>query len=402
MKLNGGYHLTYCSNIHPGETWEEVRHNLATYLPEVRGRLGLEGPFGVGLRLSARAAEALEAPKALQELREFLAGQDAYVYTLNGFPYGVFHRARVKADAYLPDWRDPERLAYTNRLGRILAGLLPEGIEGSISTVPGAYKGEVNGPDDERRMADHMLRCVAELYRLRRRTGRTLTLALEPEPCCYLETTPEVVAFFREHLHHPERVAGLAAELGLSPEAADRVVSELIGVCYDTCHMAVEFEEAAEAVQRLKAEGIRILKLQISSALKLAFRDGDGRPAETLSPFAESTYLHQVVERSGGEVCRYPDLPEALAAQRSAGGGGDSREWRVHFHVPIFLEEMRHFSTTQDQLVALFRYLKDDPVCPYLEVETYTWDVLPAEYKTQDTAGAIARELAWVKAQVEA
>jgi sugar phosphate isomerase/epimerase len=400
MKLPGGYHLTYCTNIHPGETWEEVRRNVVTFLPQVRG-LDAQTPFGIGLRLSAQAAEALADPEELQRFRRFLAEQRAYVFTINGFPYGPFHGTRVKEDVYLPDWLDEERLTYTNRLAHLMAALLPDepGLEGSVSTVPGAFKERVRGADDERRMAGQMLRHAAELHALRESTGKTVTLALEPEPCCHIETVAEAVAFFRDHLFAGPALAGLAGRLGVSSAEALAIARRHIGLCYDACHMAVEFENTAAALKQLREAGIRICKFQISSALKLRYRRGDGRPRALLTPFAESTYLHQTVARGRSGVERYTDLPEALAEEDrlAKSAPGEPVEWRVHFHVPIFLEEMRNFQTTQDSLVELLEHLRSDPVCPYLEVETYTWDVLPAEYRTQDLPSAIRRELAWVR-----
>ena len=245
-----------------------------------------------------------------------------------------------------------------------------------------------------------MLRHVAELHRLRGETGKTITLALEPEPCCYLETVDEAVAFFRDFVFAPELLAELAAELAIAPGEAEAVARRHIGICYDACHMAVEFEDTPKALAALAEAGIKICKFQISSALKLAFQRGDGRAREMLGPFVESTYLHQVVEKSRAGLARYTDLPEGLddEARLAAGGrAGELLEWRVHFHVPIFLEEMKHFQTTQQQLIGLLEHLKNHPACPYLEVETYTWDVLPPEYRSGDLTAAITRELAWVR-----
>jgi sugar phosphate isomerase/epimerase len=405
MRLRGPFHLTYCSNIHAGESWPEVRENLGTYLPQVRDGLGAEGPFGIGLRLSAQAAEQLEQPAALAEFQDFLAREGFYVFTINGFPYGVFHRARVKEEVYLPDWKDAERLAYTHRLARLLAALLPDwpGLEGSISTVPGAYKGEVQGEPDVRRMAELLVQSVAELHRLGQETGKVLTLALEPEPCCFLETTAESVAFFRDHLFAGPALEGLAARLGLELAAAQEVVRRHLGLCFDACHMAVEFEDMATSLAAIQAAGIKICKVQVSSALKLRFQRGDGRPRELLGPFAESTYLHQVVQRGPDGLTRFTDLPDGFAAEEDAARTrrGEAVEWRVHFHVPVFLEEMQRFQTTQTHLVELLQALRENPLCPYLEVETYTWDVLPEEYRRMELPAAIARELRWVRERIE-
>ncbi|MGI8782853.1 MAG: metabolite traffic protein EboE [Acidobacteriota bacterium] len=407
MRLADTFHLTYCSNIHPGETWEEVFGNLKTYVPAVRERLSPHAPFGLGLRLSAEAAETLEQPGRLVTLQKFLTAEQCYVFTINGFPYGRFHGTRVKEDVYLPDWKDEARLVYTNRLARILAALLPDdpALEGSVSTAPGAFRARVRSADDVRRMAELMLRHAACLARLRQQTGRTITLAIEPEPCCYVETIDEAIAFFRDFLFNPALLQTLAGDLGVSPRQAEQIVRRHIGLCYDACHMAVEFEEIPAGLERIASAGIQICKFQISSAVRFQFRHGDGRAEKILGPFAESTYLHQVVERSDRGTVRYVDLPEALADQSTAAlrasGPGQETEWRVHFHIPIFLDSMSDFGTTQDHLKKLIEWLKRHPVCPYLEVETYTWDVLPSQFKTLDTVGAIVRELAWVRDQIE-
>lgn len=406
MLVADRFHLTYCFNIHPGESWEEVRANLERHIPGIRAEASGEAPFGIGLRLSAQAAETLSDPEVLQEFQAFLAAQNAYVFTLNGFSYGVFHHARVKEEVYLPDWKDEERLRYTNQLASILAALLPDtpGLEGSISTVPGAFKSQVSSEEDQRRMARLMLRHVAELVRIRAETGKVLTLALEPEPCCHLGNVDESVRFFRDFLHDPELVDELAEAADLSFNEADEAVETHLGLCYDACHMAMGFEDTARALEEIRDARIKICKFQISSALKLHFQRGDGTPEEILRPFAESTDLHQVVEFCEGAIERFQDLSEPLEREISlemASRVGEPVEWRVHLHVPIFLEEMHPFQTTQEELRELLDTLREDSPCPYLEVETHTWNVLPEEYKTGDIGSDIVRELAWVREQLE-
>ncbi len=144
------FHLTYCSNIHAGESWQEVSGALAACLPRIRTHLAHEGPLGVGLRLSAAAARTLVRPDVLSRFQGFLERGGYYVFTINGFPFGAFHGTRVKEDVYSPDWRDPERLDYTSRLARLQAALLAghPGIEGSVSTVPGGFRQEIVTADD--------------------------------------------------------------------------------------------------------------------------------------------------------------------------------------------------------------------------------------------------------------
>lgn len=394
MRLSGGgdQHLGYCTNIHPGESWPEVRRVLAEDVPAVRSRLGAAGRFGVGLRLSAQAAEALAQDDAFAELAQVLAANDLYVFSINGFPYGSFHGRPVKEDVYRPDWREPARLAYTNRLALLLARLLPADVAmGSISTVPGAFKPRAAAPAAVAAIAAALVDHAAVLVRIARDRGRTLVLALEPEPCCFLETIAETIAFFEAHLFAAAARDRLAAATGLTAAAAETALRRHLAVCLDACHAAVEFEDPAAAVDRLAAAGIAIAKLQLSAGLVVAA--GDRATLARLALFAEPVYLHQVVERdAAGGLRRFTDLPAALAAGMTAGS-----EWRVHFHVPVFRAELPPFGSTQPFLSALLARHRRRPIAPHLEVETYTWDVLPAAFRDGDRAGAIARELDWVR-----
>ena len=393
MQLGGELgHLTYCTNIHAGEPLDEVMAGLARHLPEIKAGAGDARPFGVGLRLGHAAASALREPAALAQLKRFLAEGNYYVFTINGFPYGAFHGRSVKEEAYKPDWGTPERLAYTDLLADILSELLPAGQEGSVSTVPCTFKPWAAGRLEA--ITEQLIRHVAHLVGIAAETGQTIALALEPEPCCYLETIDEAVAFFNGHLFSRSGVARLAAITGLPPAAAESAMRRHIGVCYDVCHAAVEFEDPAKSVERLRASGIQIPKLQLSSALKVAAFDPAA--ARHLAAFAEPVYLHQVVQSRDGALRRFVDLPQALSEGAANGG-----EWRVHFHVPVFLEELQHFGTTQAFLAEILRLHRAAPISRHLEVETYTWDVLPASYRNVSLSSAIARELNWVKARLQ-
>lgn len=353
--------LGYCTNIHPGETWAEVRANLETHVAAVKARIAPDAMFPVGLRLSARAAAELE-PDA-PAVAAWLAARGMYVYTINGFPYGAFHATRVKEAVYRPDWLEDERLAYTDRLARILAVLLPDGIEGSVSTVPLAYKPRAAGATPEA-LLERIVRHADTLRALSATTGKQIALAIEPEPFCALETIAETVGFF--------------AQLS----AADRAV---IGVCFDACHMAVEWEDAAAALAALDAGGIRVVKVQVSAGLEVEAGGGGDRAA--LARFADDVYLHQVIAADGR---RWVDLPDALAD-----GDAGRAAWRIHFHVPLFREQLGPFRSTQPYLRDLLPRLARRAAPPHLEVETYTWDVLPDEHRREPVDVAIARELRW-------
>ena len=405
MKLDcaGSPELTYCTNIHPGETWCEVRENLVTYVRAVKRAVSPSAPFGVGLRLSAAAARELDNPEEVAALRAFLQREGLYVFTLNGFPYGSFHGGGVKEQVYLPDWRDDERLVYTNRLARLLAQLLPHGCEGSISTVPGAFKGSVASRADEGRIADQLIEHAGGLARLADLTGAHVALALEPEPFCHLETVEETIAFFEREIWG--RLETFSLISGLSGDRAEEALRSHLGVCVDACHLAVGFEEVDETLGALTRAGIRIPKLQLSAGLEI--RPSDRPLAEMLSalrPFAEDVYLHQATELqelADGRTMkrRFLDLPAAI--DDIAGRERLEHVWRVHFHVPLFSESLGPFHGTQAHLSALLERLRAHAHSPHLEIETYTWEVLPPEHRSESVVSAIAREIQWARSRLE-
>src|ERR1700716_2906861 len=271
MKLNqlsGNVHLTYCTNIHAGQSWQDIRASLDEYVPAIKSTVAPSQPMGIGLRLSGEAAAVARQPEALDSFCDQLAVLGAYVFTINAFPFGPFHGVRVKEDVYLPDWRDRERVAFTANSAAVLAGILPDGIEGSISTVPGAFKpnGRANGAVDI--MASNIMLAVADLAMIERRTGKRISLALEPEPCCFLETADESIAFFETILFKPESLDLLAARIGVNRDGAEAMLRRHLGICYDVCHGSVEYEDSVAALDELLAAGIGVPKVQLSAAMR--------------------------------------------------------------------------------------------------------------------------------------
>lgn len=394
----GDCHLGYCTNIHAAAGWHEVFQALQRYVPALKRRLSPERPFGLGLRLSAAEADTLLRDDALAQFQDFLRASGAYVFTLNGFPYGAFHGRPVKARVFAPDWRDEARVRYTLCLARILAALLPPQVEGSISTVPLSYKAWI-GNDDRAALAQmscHLARVAAALVQLGERQACVIYLALEPEPDGVLAGSRDVVAFYQNSLL-PVGGRWLAQATGVSRERAEAQLLEHVRVCWDTCHLAVQFEEPAEVLLRFQQHGIQVGKLQISSALKVLFsEDGDERRRllAALDRFAESTYLHQVVECAArGERRGFPDLPHALAA-----GGAAAREWRVHVHVPLFAADYAGLLSTRSEAESTLRLLQKTPFTRHLEIETYTWEVLPGA--KPELTDSIEREYRWVLSQL--
>lgn len=389
--------LTYCSNIHPGETWAETHHNLREEATKVKALVCPGAPFGLGLRLSALAVDELLQSRDLKELRAELLELGLYVFTLNGFPYGTFHGEPVKEAVYRPDWREPARLAYTERLIETLAGLLPAGLGGSISTVPVGFRSEIRTRADVERSIANLLSAAASLWRTRERTGCEIALALEPEPACYLETTAEAVAFFERELFSASACAAFARLTGLSAPHAEQALRVHLGVCLDTCHAAVEFEDASDSVRALSAAGVRLAKVQATTGLHV--EPLDAVRSEALRAFADPIYLHQVVAKRtdpNGSVHlqRFVDLDEALAAREAS----PADSWRVHYHVPVFERELGPFTNTQPFLAAALRAVLAEGACEQFEVETYTWSVLPERYRTRALSEMIADELRWVAA----
>lgn len=401
LGLAGEVHLSYCTNIHPGESWSEVRSNLERYLLLVRARVAPGARFGVGLRLSARAARELSAPGELDRFQGFLELHGLYVFTINGFPYGAFHGTRVKEEVYRPDWLEEQRVEYSNLLASLLASLLPADLaEGTVSTVPGAFQARMEGGAAEELLAENLRSHLVHLHRLHERTGRRITLALEPEPACHLETTTDARSFLERRLLSRDAIGRLMVASGLARGAAETLARGALGVCFDTCHVAVELERPREALRALASAGIRVPKLQLSAGLAIELGEHPEEHLRALEPFAEGVYLHQVVERGGGRVRRFVDLPDAIAAVRgehASLGRIEPREWRVHFHVPVFRERLGPFANTQRDLAEVLEELRAEPAAlRHLEVETYTWEVLPEEHRRGGVVADVARELQWV------
>lgn len=342
MKLNRGLHLAYCTNIHRGETWREMLDSLKNHALAVREKVCPRASFAIGLRLSNQAAMELSERKTLLEFQKWLEKNDCYIFTINGFPFGQFHGAHVKEKVYLPDWTSPARLNYTNLLFDLLAEILPAGIEGSVSTVSGSFKEFISNREQENKIRKNLFRCVEHISRVSQKSKKKLHLGLEPEPLCLLENSAETISFFEQ----------LRAE-----HKNDLRLDEFLGVNYDCCHFAVEFEEPRTALAAFQDAGIKISKIHLSSAIKTK---ATNEARAELKKFADDVYLHQVVERgANGQLKFFRDLPDALAAenQKSETRNQKSDEWRIHFHVPLHASAAPPFQNTNDHLLGVWDWL---------------------------------------------
>lgn len=397
MDLGGRLgHLTYSTLVHPGDTWEEMWRSLTTYVPAVKKRVCPDRPFGVSLRLSGKSAERLAADSAERaRLKAFLDANDMYLYTVNAFPHGAFKGERVKEQVYEPDWRTDQRALYTMQVADILAEVAPAHIAPSIQSPPCGFKPRVTGPDVVDAYTRQVLAVVAHLVRIEERSGRTVTLALEPEPFCFMEVTAEAVDYFTRHLYADKSAETLAKAAGISVARAHAALRRHLGLVYDICHQAVEFEDIGASLASLVAAGIPVFKLQEAAALRVP--EVTQELVDALTPFADTVYLTQTIEKRNGRLTRYLNLEDAFAAWKKDPG---PREWRTHFHVPVFLDDLGMFKTTRFAIEEALRFHRATPVSAQLEIETYTWDVLPAHLKTGDITDYVVRELEWVQDQL--
>jgi hypothetical protein len=396
MFVNKTFHCTYCTNIHAGENWEITFNNLKAHIPAVKKEVAPGVTFGIGLRLSNKASEELQKENNLLHFKQWLDVNNLYVFTMNGFPYGNFHNAIVKDLVHAPDWTTTERVIYTKRLFNQLAFLLPEGQEGGISTSPISYKHWHNTERAKENVlktgANNMAAIVLQLSEIEKETGKYLHLDIEPEPDGMIENTVEFLSFYNDYLL-PIACKSIQEATGIDSEEAQELIYRHITICYDVCHFSLAFEAPQDTFAMLKKNHIKVGKIQISSALKIIF-DGKNNDAiwESLSNFNESTYLHQVTEKINNVVTVYNDLPLVLANKKN------HSELRAHFHVPIFLETFSNLQSTQDQIIKVMAYLKKEAVSHHIEVETYSWNVLPEELK-MNIDKSISRELKWLLQQ---
>lgn len=379
--------LCYCTNVHAGLTVAAVLSGLDDYTVPVSERYG--DSMAAGLWLARPVIDELLAESVgPKRFREELTSRGLTCHTLNTFPYGDFHSERVKENVYIPDWADPKRLEYTLNCAAILAELLPDGVDGSMSTVPLGFKEFEQPADFRERAADQLIQLATRLEYEASVTGRCIRLAIEPEPFCLLETTAETLEFF-SFLIARAKSAGAA-----------EAVREHIGVCYDVCHQAVEFEDVGKSIRDLDAAGIRINKVHITCAIKVPAPGGNIDVREALARYAEPRYLHQTMARtSDGSVLRLVDLTQEFATSPPDDFAGCD-EWRVHFHVPVNAETLGPLRTTRDELREALTAVADLDYAPHLEVETYTWEVLPDGGRT-DLVDGLTAEMTATRALLE-
>lgn len=402
MHIQNNSHLSYCTNIHPGESWPQTFENLKTHLLFIKKQICPDQPFGIGLRLSNEASLELIRPEKLRVFKKWLSDNDCYLFTMNGFPYGGFHDQVIKDKVHAPDWTTAERLAYTKRLAEILAALLPEGMTGGISTSPLSYRWWHSKPNHDkvkREATEHLMQLVLHLHAIKKQTGRSIHIDIEPEPDGLLETGREFLEYYTTWLLG-DQLNSLTDRLAISGKEAEAIVKEHLQLCFDICHFAVEYEDSEAVINQYRECGIPIGKIQISAALKATLGEISDREKvkEDLRHFVEPGYLHQaVLQQDNGTLIRHKDLDTALGVINDPA----LKELRTHYHVPVFTQMHGQLQSTQDEIVRLLNIWKEKPFCRHLEVETYTWQVLPDALK-KDIGASVTREMKWVLNELHA
>ena len=397
MNLGKGLgHLTYSTLVHPADDWDQLWKSVNTYLPQVKARMAPDQKFGVCLRTSAPSAAALSAdPSKRADLKQFFADNDLYLYTANAFVYGVFKKQIIKEEVYEPDWRTEDRVEYTMQVASLLAHLAPEGIEPSIQSAPLGFKPRVTGDDVVQAYTTNVIRVVAHLVKLHKETGKVVTLGLEPEPRCFLETTDETIDYFTKTLFSGETAQRLAKATGLNEADAAVAMRKHMGVVFDIGHQAVGFEHIPTSLQKLVDHDVQIVKLQEAASMYMP--GVTQKTVDALQAFAKTIYLSQTCQKKDGKTTWFMNLEDAFEDWYKNPG---PRDWRTHFHVPVFLDDLGAFGTTRYALEEALAFHKKTPLSAHLEIETYTWDVLPDHLKTGDIVEYVCREMDWVKGQL--
>jgi len=377
--------LGYCTNIHPAESWSETLHALEKHVLVVRDKLLATGhqpadkPYPIGLRLSARAASELLEGDQLDRFKDWLTTNNCMVFTINGFPYGAFHGTAVKEKVFQPDWTTQERVIYTQNLFQIIAQIAPKSSGGSVSTLPGSHK---SFHADESLIRKNLIKMALFIEELSQKHQIDLHLGLEPEPLGHFENTAETLAFF-ERLH--------------VDAANPSIIQQRIGLNYDCCHFAIEFDDAKESLNAIAIDSnIRLSKIHLSNALRL--NPADRNALEAIRKFNEPTYFHQVIaRRADGSLERFKDLPVFFEAV-DAGNlqPSDFCEARVHFHIPLDAKPANPLGSTHAHVEETLNWcIRNPTACQHFEIETYTWGVLPNNLQ-RPVEEQIAAEYHWV------
>ncbi len=375
--------IAYCTNVHAGANLAQTRVNLERYACRVRQQFRPQDTMGVGLWLSAKAAKSLVSEAVVDEFSAWLAAEGLVPFTFNGFPFGDFHQPIVKQKVYQPTWFDRSRLEYTMDLIQLLHRLAPADWQGSISTLPLAWRQPTPTQEQLAAAAGLFGEIANSLARLESESGRLIYVCIEPEPGCAIQLSGDLIDFFQTHLLRGGNESRIRRH---------------IRVCHDVCHAVVMCEDQRDVFTAYRRAGIEVGKVQISSAVVVDFDQIDPSQRQDayaqLSSFAEDRYLHQTtIQHGDARPHFFDDLPDALRTVEEPSLAKGT--WRVHFHIPVYLSDFGLLKTSQGEIIDCVRHCQDESAVEHFEVETYAWNVLPEELRQADLATGIAQEMQW-------
>ncbi|MEW6983609.1 metabolite traffic protein EboE [Colwelliaceae bacterium 6471] len=373
------HEIVYCSNVHPYSTLDGLREQLIKHVLPIKQKRNLNS-MALGLWLNqALVNEILANPEKMLTLTKLFEQEKLIILTLNAFPQETFHAEQVKANVYLPDWSDNARFNYTKQLVKIIcqySSLFNN--EVSISTVPLGYK---RGwcADKHAIACNHLSSLSKLLAEVKKSAAKHVTVCLEMEPDCVLESSQEMVAFFQNDLM-----------IAKYPE-----IRRHLGVCFDICHQAVMHENINDSLTLFEKSGITIGKIQVSNALQ--FNNSDRHVVLTeLEPYMHSPYLHQIKTQLHNRILSTDDLSPLTLTRLTEQGVS-----RVHFHVPINRQKLTDtITTTQKSILATLDYLELAKIKPNLEVETYTWALIDGDADSEQLNQHLVSELTWLTEQL--
>ncbi len=366
-------HLTYCLNVHNANNIDEISLAIKEYSLKIKNQICPDQPFGLGLYLSNKASIELEKPNNLNRFKEFLIKHNLYCFTINAFPYGDFFTPNLKTKVYYPDWTSSERLQYSKRVCNIMAELLPDNINGSISSIPISYKTNNNSWDKIKQSKKKLNDIALFLQHIELKTGKHIDIAIEPEPDCCIETSQEFIDFYQQ---------------------LNNITQQYIGLCFDTCHLAIQYENLTQSLLNLHAANIPINKIQISSALRI----DKNFQQNLLHEFYDDKYLHQVKIKTNKNILSFSDLSPDIMQQNT----DLWQEMRIHFHLPIYFNGYDNIKTTNNQIDLDFFKTALKIGVKHFEIETYTFNVLPTNLQNIGLTKSIINEYYFAMEKINA
>ncbi len=363
----------YCGNVHPCTSVEELIAQVELHLlPIKRARKLKRMHLGLWLNQSL-LSQLCSCDKLRTQWFELLSEHNLTIKSLNAFPQTEFHGKEIKELVYFPEWCQQSRLDYTKLLADFIAlypAVFVQNI--TISTVPLGYKASWNS--DKQKSAIKNLGEIANyLAAIKQDNGIHIRLCLEMEPDCQLESSAELIDFFKRDLKIDTQVNNASH----------------LGACYDICHQAVMFEDIISSLVAIEENNIVIGKIQVSNAMSFKVVNL-AKVQSKLKRFNRSPYLHQMKVQSASGIVSFPDLDFNLLNKFSP-----QEQVRIHFHLPINSHNVtEELETTQNAILEVVSMLASMKNKPDLEIETYTWLVMVDALGLNE---CLIKELNWLE-----